>query len=66
MNEFGDDDSQVVKGNDGGLVDGGENDGSLLSDEQLDVRDDLVEDGDDRGNDGRDLVDGQVIGSEAL
>ena len=66
MHQFGNDDGQVVEGDNGGLVNGGQDDGSLLTDEDLKVGDDLVQDDPDGTSDGRNLVGGEVIRSQSL
>lgn len=66
VNQLGDDDSQVVEGHDGSLVYGGEDNGGLLADEELDVGDDFIQDDRDRTNDGRNTIESQVISGESL
>lgn len=66
VNQLGDNDGEIVESDDGGLINRGENDGGLLTNEELDVGDDLVEDDRDGAKNGRDLVNGQVIGTETL
>ncbi len=66
VEEFGDDDGQVVEGDDSGLVDGSQNDSGLLADEELDIGDDLLEDDRNATNDGADLGLSEVVRTEGL
>jgi hypothetical protein len=66
VDKLGDDDGQIVKGDDSGLVDSGQNDSGFLADEELEIGNDFVQDDSDSPKDRRNLVDGQVIRTETL
>lgn len=67
VDQFGDDDGQVMESDNCSLVNRGEHDGSLLADEELDVGDDLGQDDGDVRNDRSDLGGGgQISGAESL
>ena len=66
MNQCRNDDGQIVESDDGGLVDSGQNDSSLLADKKLDIGDDLLQDGGDAANDGADPGLSEVVRTEAL